>query len=284
MQPPGATGQVLSDNVTRASPRRTGRVTAGSAAEQRGGGRRRLLRDAPARATPPPSTGWSRSCGARCSTARSSRAPRCARWRWPRPWGSPARRSARRSGCWSPRGWPPASPTAACTSPSSTRSPCTTCARPGRCWRPPAYAAGTTPGEADPGRRAARRCARSPRWPPATPTPAELTAAHLAIHRSFVALTESARLVALAETLHRRDPARAGQGRPDPAQRRRPGALPRDGRRPPRARRGRGRRRRAGAPPGGRRDVDADGARPGLSGPGSARTALRSPDLARSVP
>jgi len=33
------------------------------------------------------------------------------------------------------------------------------------------------------------------------PTPAELTAAHLAIHRSFVALTESARLVALAETL-----------------------------------------------------------------------------------
>jgi DNA-binding GntR family transcriptional regulator len=33
------------------------------------------------------------------------------------------------------------------------------------------------------------------------PTPAALTAAHLAIHRSFVALTESARLVALAETL-----------------------------------------------------------------------------------
>jgi DNA-binding GntR family transcriptional regulator len=33
------------------------------------------------------------------------------------------------------------------------------------------------------------------------PSPAELTAAHLAIHRSFVGLTESARLVALAETL-----------------------------------------------------------------------------------
>ena len=34
-----------------------------------------------------------------------------------------------------------------------------------------------------------------------SPSPAELTAAHLAIHRSFVGLTESARLVALAETL-----------------------------------------------------------------------------------
>jgi DNA-binding GntR family transcriptional regulator len=33
------------------------------------------------------------------------------------------------------------------------------------------------------------------------PTPAELTAAHLSIHRSFVGLTESARLVALAESL-----------------------------------------------------------------------------------
>jgi DNA-binding GntR family transcriptional regulator len=33
------------------------------------------------------------------------------------------------------------------------------------------------------------------------PSPAELTAAHLAIHRSFVALTESSRLTALAETL-----------------------------------------------------------------------------------
>jgi DNA-binding GntR family transcriptional regulator len=33
------------------------------------------------------------------------------------------------------------------------------------------------------------------------PSPAELTAAHLAIHRSFVGLTESGRLVALAETL-----------------------------------------------------------------------------------
>jgi DNA-binding GntR family transcriptional regulator len=33
------------------------------------------------------------------------------------------------------------------------------------------------------------------------PTPAELTAAHLAIHRAFVGLTESARLVSLAETL-----------------------------------------------------------------------------------
>jgi DNA-binding GntR family transcriptional regulator len=32
-------------------------------------------------------------------------------------------------------------------------------------------------------------------------SPAELTAAHLAIHRSFVGLTESARLVALAESL-----------------------------------------------------------------------------------
>jgi DNA-binding GntR family transcriptional regulator len=32
-------------------------------------------------------------------------------------------------------------------------------------------------------------------------SPAELTAAHLAIHRGFVGLTESARLVALAETL-----------------------------------------------------------------------------------
>jgi len=32
-------------------------------------------------------------------------------------------------------------------------------------------------------------------------SPAELTAAHLAIHRAFVGLTESARLVALAETL-----------------------------------------------------------------------------------
>ena len=34
-----------------------------------------------------------------------------------------------------------------------------------------------------------------------TPSPAELTAAHLAIHRAFVGLTESTRLVALAETL-----------------------------------------------------------------------------------
>ncbi len=34
-----------------------------------------------------------------------------------------------------------------------------------------------------------------------TPSPAELTAAHLAIHRSFVGLTESTRLVALAESL-----------------------------------------------------------------------------------
>jgi DNA-binding GntR family transcriptional regulator len=33
------------------------------------------------------------------------------------------------------------------------------------------------------------------------PSPAELTAAHLAIHRSFVGLTESTRLTALAETL-----------------------------------------------------------------------------------
>jgi DNA-binding GntR family transcriptional regulator len=33
------------------------------------------------------------------------------------------------------------------------------------------------------------------------PSPAELTAAHLAIHRSFVGLTESSRLVALAESL-----------------------------------------------------------------------------------
>jgi DNA-binding GntR family transcriptional regulator len=33
------------------------------------------------------------------------------------------------------------------------------------------------------------------------PSPAELTAAHLAIHRSFVGLTESPRLTALAETL-----------------------------------------------------------------------------------
>jgi DNA-binding GntR family transcriptional regulator len=33
------------------------------------------------------------------------------------------------------------------------------------------------------------------------PSPAELTAAHLAIHRCFVGLTESSRLVALAETL-----------------------------------------------------------------------------------
>ena len=32
-------------------------------------------------------------------------------------------------------------------------------------------------------------------------SPAELTAAHLAIHRSFVGLTESSRLVALAESL-----------------------------------------------------------------------------------
>jgi DNA-binding GntR family transcriptional regulator len=35
----------------------------------------------------------------------------------------------------------------------------------------------------------------------AGPSPAQLTAAHLAIHRSFVGLTESARLTALAETL-----------------------------------------------------------------------------------
>jgi DNA-binding GntR family transcriptional regulator len=35
----------------------------------------------------------------------------------------------------------------------------------------------------------------------AEPGPAELTAAHLAIHRCFVALTESSRLVALAEAL-----------------------------------------------------------------------------------
>jgi DNA-binding GntR family transcriptional regulator len=34
-----------------------------------------------------------------------------------------------------------------------------------------------------------------------TPSPAELTAAHLAIHRSFVGLTESTRLVSLAESL-----------------------------------------------------------------------------------
>jgi DNA-binding GntR family transcriptional regulator len=33
------------------------------------------------------------------------------------------------------------------------------------------------------------------------PSPAELTAAHLAIHRAFVGLTESSRLVALAESL-----------------------------------------------------------------------------------
>ena len=33
------------------------------------------------------------------------------------------------------------------------------------------------------------------------PTPAELTAAHLALHRAFVGLTESTRLVALAESL-----------------------------------------------------------------------------------
>lgn len=33
------------------------------------------------------------------------------------------------------------------------------------------------------------------------PTPAELTAAHLALHRAFVGLTESTRLVALAEAL-----------------------------------------------------------------------------------
>jgi DNA-binding GntR family transcriptional regulator len=34
-----------------------------------------------------------------------------------------------------------------------------------------------------------------------SPSPAELTAAHLSIHRAFVGLTESTRLVALAETL-----------------------------------------------------------------------------------
>lgn len=34
-----------------------------------------------------------------------------------------------------------------------------------------------------------------------SPSPAELTAAHLVLHRSFVGLTESTRLVALAETL-----------------------------------------------------------------------------------
>ena len=35
----------------------------------------------------------------------------------------------------------------------------------------------------------------------AAPSPAELTAAHLAIHRAFVGLTESPRLVAMAEAL-----------------------------------------------------------------------------------
>ena len=53
--------------------------------------------------------------------------------------------------------------------------------------------------------------------------PAELTAAHLAIHRSLVGLTESPRLVGDGGGAVRRGPAGARPGRPDPPQRRRAG-------------------------------------------------------------
>ena len=59
-----------------------------------------------------------------------------------------------------------------------------------------------------------------------TPSPAELTAAHLAIHRSFVGLTGVDAPGRPGRVADRRDPAGAGQGGPDPSQRRRADALP----------------------------------------------------------
>ena len=72
---------------------------------------------------------------------------------------SPGPPSARRSACWSPRAWPPASPTAASPSPPPRPTRCATSAAPGACSRAPAYAAGRQRRR----RGRARPCAT--RWP-----------------------------------------------------------------------------------------------------------------------
>ena len=69
--------------------------------------------------TPRPSTGSPTSCAARSSRASSSPVRRCARSRSPSRSASPGRPCARHWRCWSPRAWPPASPTAG----SSVASP-----------------------------------------------------------------------------------------------------------------------------------------------------------------
>ena len=186
----------------------------------------RAVRLAAASSTPRPSTGSPRSCAGRSSTASWSPARRCARWRWPTRSASPAPRSARRSAVLVAEGLATREPQPRRLGgqrPTPTR--CATSAGPGRCSRSPAYGAGRRPTES--ARDAVRDGAgglhgRGPRrrvLPGAQRAPPGLPPVPGRAHRVAAAGGHGREPV-------RRAPAGAGPGRPDPAQRPRPGGLP----------------------------------------------------------
>ena len=151
----------------------------------------------------------------------------------------PVRPCARRSRCWSPRAWPPASPTAA----SASRAPTPTSVRDVSRARAVLETAGVRhwpDGRRGGARRRAPGAGRlRARGRRRTRRTSELNQRHLAIHLSLVGLTGSPRLVAMADVDRGRAPARPGPDRPGTPQRARPGRHP-----PPPARPARGRRHR----------------------------------------
>ena len=187
--------------------------------------------------------GRRRSCDGRCSTASSSPVRRCARSRWPSRSASPGPTLREALGVLVAEGLATREPNRGVQRRQPRpRRRSTTCPGPARCSRWPACGAGPTAGEERPRGLPPRRCADYAEAAGGRRQPApSSTAAHLAIHRSFVGLTGSTRLVAMAESLNaeiRLALAKVDRIRRNAA---RPGAL---ARRPGRPARGRATSRR----------------------------------------